>query len=443
MGLFSRIFGNRNGASREQSVPQPEPVLPPVPAEAANEPAQAGAPAPIALVRPAAERRRELLRGFKELHERAESAGDYQKLTRMLRDLAEISPSRWALRGELRKDDALLARHLCRENLGAIAADPSGTRIAIGTSSRGVNLPRDPTFPIQLLDLAAADQRVMPSIARARFHDGSNGISAAYSPDGRHAAIGALQRLVLFRISSQSPDLAQRCELPAELGGYPRFSPDGKLLAFVQSSQDGPRLKILRLDEPGPDGTPVAIADRALTGPCRALAFSPDSERIALGLQGQAIAILPVQDADSAEALAIPTVSDAQWLEFLPSGEGLIHAHFYGLEILDCRPERASESRVFSRISSPGRSISSLALSPDGATFALGFYDAIVEIYSLADLGQEGAPLRLSSHNLRDPAVDTRSALVAFLDGGRKIAAGGYTFTQDAALELSIYGSDA
>lgn len=101
--------------------------------------------------------------------------------------------------------------------------------------------------------------------------DGSWAVAAVSRPDfDADASVGQLWRVPL------TGDGAPRRLTRGFRDTNPRFSPDGRLLAFVRTSQDGkPQLHVM----PTEGGEPLVLTDRPLG--VSEVAFSPDSTRIA------------------------------------------------------------------------------------------------------------------------------------------------------------------
>ena len=196
--------------------------------------------------------------------------------------------------------------------------------------------------------------------------DTYNGGSLALSPDGKTIAFGNSTKVILWDISSRQM-IGE--PLNSQIGSVANlaFSPDGKVLA---AGSYGGQIRLWNLATRQPMGEPIASDSSSIED----LAFSPDSQTLASSSRGEN------------STIKLWRVADRQLLGQMPQN--------YRGEIL------------------------SIAFSPDGRTLASAGGDGDVRLWDVTDPGK---PRLLS----RMPARHGTAWSVAFSPDGQMVASAG------------------
>jgi WD40 repeat protein/predicted Ser/Thr protein kinase len=283
-----------------------------------------------------------------------------------------------------------------RPTIYALALSPDGTRVACGGDDRVVPV-WDTRTGEKLGECSGHKSKVLAITFRGdglrlltASHDGTvrqwdaqTGLeveppydrhtaevyAAVYSPDGQRVASAGADRTVrLWRASGRQDQalLSGHTGAVAALA----FSGDGRRLVSASYDQlNSPGDGTVRFWEAAPEATlPVLAGHTSYVYP---VAYSPDSRWIASGGWDEKLQVRLWDAATGEECAALPHPGIVRALAFTPDGTRLVSGGDLGGELLvwDVRA-----ARVRGRVAS-GKSVWSLAVSPDGARIAAGTFD--------------------------------------------------------------------
>jgi eukaryotic-like serine/threonine-protein kinase len=200
-------------------------------------------------------------------------------------------------------------------------------------------------------------------------HHSGEVLAAAYSPDGEWVASGGTDRTVRLWRATGRQEVAV---LHGHTGAVTEvaFAPDGRRL--VSLSQDRGLLwagdnSVGVWEVDSRTGMPVLRGHTSYVYP---VAFSPDGRWIASGGWDHTIRLWDASTGETCATLPHPGIVRA--LAFSPDGTGLLGGGDFegGLLLWD-----VATGQVRNRVRGAGKSVRSLALSPDGTRVAVGNHD--------------------------------------------------------------------
>ena len=208
--------------------------------------------------------------------------------------------------------------------------------------------------------------------------EGGWNAAAAFSPDGSLLALNSGEALHFWRISDGS--LLHTLEGFSEGLRTLAVSPDSMLAAALDedSSRESTRLRLWRL----PEGEPVYSSPGF---PALCLAFSPDGDRLALGMWDGIIRLLSVP-AGGVEGIPEPAgtlaghSAQVQSLAFSPDGSRLASASLQEVHLW-----RFPEESLQQRIPVAAGWVYHIAFSPAGDHLASFSADGLVRLWQAAD----------------------------------------------------------
>jgi WD40 repeat protein len=156
---------------------------------------------------------------------------------------------------------------------------------------------------------------------------------------------------------------------------WPRFSPDGRLLALARF----PRLELWKLDGAGPVLLPPQPA-------CTAYDFSPDGRRLAAVQPDGTIRLMELASGGCVGRLE-PGAHPARFAAFHPDGRRLAVAHADGVQVRDL-----DTGDVVAEL--PQAGAEHLAWHPDGKVLAVVGDDQVIHLWDVAARHETGGGLR-------------------------------------------------
>ena len=246
----------------------------------------------------------------------------------------------------------------------------------------------------------------------------ANGVSdnyPAWSPDGRRIAFisGDEGRFVeapapphLYTMAPDGSDvqLLQTESVAAEYFFPPRWSPDGRRLAFLGSDRSAPRTAESTIYSIGADGSDQRRLSTAVSGP----SWSPDGERLAFAKPDGAELALYTIAADGSDAQRVATIPGKYWhprygepdptfawiqtVAWSPAGGQILYTCGPAVCVVevDGTPVGRSPSNVTDQTSRPVA-----AWSPDGSRIAIAGWKLLREDTALYTMAPDGTDLRI------------------------------------------------
>jgi WD40 repeat protein len=253
------------------------------------------------------------------------------------------------------------------------------------------------------------------------------GVTAvAFSPDGQILALGSPDGNVrLWRVSDGS--LAGTLAGHADAVSSVAFSPDGQTLASG-SWDNSVRLwrvadgSLLLTRELSP---PRDAEYQGWLGNVNSVAFSPDGQTLAAGLNDETVRLWRLPDGSPLRTLEVSPQGDDSWrgcvnsVAFSPDGQTLASGSNDGTAIL----WRVADGVLLHTMPdvegswAPTGSVKSVAFSPDGQTLASGSDDGAVRLWRTSD-----GSLARTLKRERDPVSQVNA--VAFSPDGQTLASG-------------------
>jgi eukaryotic-like serine/threonine-protein kinase len=234
---------------------------------------------------------------------------------------------------------------------------------------------------------------------------------AAYSPDGRHLATGAMDGTVTVR-DSQTGQIVHELERPTVvLGGALLrgmvYSPDGRYLAAAR--HDG---KVRVWD---PTSGQLLHTLEAHVGPAWKVAFSPDSQTLASGGSDRSVRLWEVTSGRALREFSAHP-SAVKGVAFRPDGRSVLAACDDGtVKVWDRETGRETFSFHGERLENPG----SAWFSPDARRLAWSCLDGVIKVWDTTT-GQLEIDQQNNTHQCR---------AVAFNPDGKRIAVAGFDGT--------------
>jgi WD40 repeat protein/serine/threonine protein kinase len=242
------------------------------------------------------------------------------------------------------------------------------------------------------------------------LHD-TTAVLAAYSPDGRHLATGAMDGTVTIR-DSRTGQILHELEHPTVLlgGALLRglvYSPDGRYLAAAR--HDG---KVRVWD---PTSGQLLHTLEAHVGPAWQVAFSPDSQTMASGGSDRRVRLWEVTSGRALREFSAHP-SAVKGVAFRPDGRSVLAACDDGtVKVWDRETGRETFSFHGELLENPG----SAWFSPNARRLAWSCLDGVVKVWNTTT-GQLEINQQNNTHQCR---------AVAFSPDGKRIAAAGFDGT--------------
>jgi WD40 repeat protein len=277
---------------------------------------------------------------------------------------------------------AVLRGHV--DDVNALAFSPSGDRLASASDD---------------LCVIVWDVRAHKLLARLLHTD--RVLAVAYSGDGKLIAAGDFgNQISLWSTTNLTPvdggTPVATFMVPDVLQAL-RFSPvDGRLLASLDRSG------VLLWDTREPRPRPAALP--AMTGTLTALAFSRDGKQLAVG--GERIYLAQVARRTLLPSPAVPPGAAVKALAF--DAVGALAAATSKQQLMIWEHPGVDSPRLFG-----GTEMASLALSPDGATLALGDSAGTITLWRSRSLHAAAATLRSGQGRVGALAFSGNGSLLA------------------------------
>jgi WD40 repeat protein/serine/threonine protein kinase len=236
-------------------------------------------------------------------------------------------------------------------------------------------------------------------------------VLAAYSPDGRHLATGAMDGTVTIR-DSRTGQIVHELEHPTVIlgGALLRgmvYSPDGRYLAAAR--HDG---KVRVWD---PTSGQLLHTLEAHVGPAWQVAFSPDSQTMASGGADRSVRLWKVTSGQALREFSAHP-SAVKGVAFRPDGRSVLAACDDGtVKVWDRETGRETFSFRGEFLENPG----SAWFSPNARRLAWSCLDGVVKVWD-TNTGQLEINQQNNTHQCR---------AVAFSPDGKRIAVAGFDGT--------------
>lgn len=213
------------------------------------------------------------------------------------------------------------------------------------------------------------------------------GMSAAYSPDGRLVALDHAVGISIRDVKTDKElyrlDVIDRERNVPSFGGNLAFSPDGKYLAHVSGDRYTDQKSDLNVwrtsDFKKVGGGPLRQKEITMA----ALAFSPDSSRLFVGDYDGVVDIWNTSDWTQEDSMVTVT-NQISSLIVSSDGKQLVIGHWRDFTLGGSVRVFDLETKEFLHaLGSSSASVSSLALSPDDRTLAVGRMDHNVVLWDM------------------------------------------------------------